>query len=72
MTSLFKPPSVPMPKMPEPKTIRMPREDSKETIAAGLKTREAFMRRRGRQSTIMTERGGNGSVVGSSGKVLGV
>ena len=61
----------PPPKMPEPKVTRMPAETDPSIVAAGKRTREQYMRRKGRLSTIMTDNIGS-SVVGSSGKQLGV
>ena len=61
----------PPPKMPEPKVTRMPAETDPSIVAAGKRTREKYMRRKGRLSTIMTDNIGS-SVVGSSGKQLGV
>lgn len=71
MASLFGGGTPAMPKMPEPKVTRMPGEQDPSIIAAGKRTRDSYMRRKGRQSTIMTENLGS-SVVGSSGKSLGV
>ena len=56
--------------LPEPKVKRMPFETDPSIIAAGKRTREQYMRRKGRLSTIMTDNIGS-SVVGSSGKQLG-
>ena len=71
MASLFSSSAPSMPKMPEPKVTRMPDETDPSVIAAGQRTRDSYMRRKSRQSTIMTENLGS-SVVGSSGKALGV
>ena len=58
-----------MPKVQQPKPIRMPVETDAEVIAAGQRTRANAMRRQGRLSTIMTDQ--TASTVGSSGAKLG-
>lgn len=67
MGSLFAPKA---PKMPEaPKPIRMPTETDPEILAAGQRTRESMLRRKGRLSTILTDQ--TKSISGSSGQKLG-
>ena len=44
------------PQMPEPpKPTRMPVETDPDVIAAGMRTREAALKRKGRLSTILTD-----------------
>lgn len=62
-------PAQAMPDLPEPAPIRMPRQNDPDVLAAAKRTRESFMRRRGRQATIMTDN--LGEVIGSSGQRLG-
>lgn len=52
-----------------PKKVRMPVETDPEIEAAASRNREAAMRRRGRQSTILTDSTRDTS--GSSGQRLG-
>jgi hypothetical protein len=70
MGSLFKPKIPPLPPAPEPppapKPVRLPFEQDPEVAAAGKRTRAAATRRRGRLSTILTDRSS-----GSSGQKLG-
>lgn len=58
------------PKMPPPpKPVRMPAPMDPDVEAAGRRTREAALGRRGRLSTMLTD--ATGDVVGSSGTKLG-
>jgi hypothetical protein len=58
------------PKAPEaPKPVRMPTATDPDVEAASRRTRESALKRKGRQSTILTDQ--LGSVVGSSGQKLG-
>jgi len=69
MGSLFAPKIPPMPKAAEPEPVRMPTETDPSIIAAGQRTREAALRRRGRLSTILTDM--TQGTIGSSGQRLG-
>jgi hypothetical protein len=57
------------PKMPEVKTVRMPKPTDPEMEAAAKRTREAAMRRSGRMSTILSDQ--LQDKTRSSGKYLG-
>jgi hypothetical protein len=67
MSGLFSKPKVNVP--PPPKPVRMPAALDPEVEAAGMRTREKALARRGRLSTMLTD--STGDVVGSSGKTLG-
>ncbi|MFW6028043.1 MAG: hypothetical protein ACOC9Q_00770 [bacterium] len=69
MASLFKTPKIPDPP-PPPKPKRMPTQEDPDVIAAGKRTRADAMRRKGRMSTILTDR--TKETTGSSGQKLGV
>lgn len=70
MTSMFKPDTPKAP--PTPKPVRMPFETDPEVQAASQRTRENAMRRRGRLSTILTDKlSATTSGSGSSGQKLG-
>jgi hypothetical protein len=72
MSTLFKSPlatATRTPDLPVPKVARMPVETDPSALAAAQRTRASALRRRGRQSTIMTDMGGD--MVGSSGQSLG-
>ena len=64
MTSLFKP-KIEKPAAPKP--VRMPVETDPTILAASQRTRQAAMQRKGRQSTIMTDK----ELTGSTGQSLG-
>ena len=71
MSGLFSKPKIPpLPEPPEPpanpRPKRMPFEQDPEVAAAGKRTRTAATRRRGRLSTILTDRTSS-----SSGQKLG-
>ena len=70
MGGMFDKPNV-MPMVPpeKPRPIRMPNEMDPSIIAAGERTREAAMRRKGRLSTLLTDN--TQQTVGSSGQSLG-
>lgn len=55
--------------LPTQKAVRMPTETDPSVLAAAQRTRGSALRRKGRLSTIMTDR--TKSVVGSSGKKIG-
>ena len=55
--------------MPKPKVTRMPVETDPGVLAAGQRTREEALKRRGRLSTIMTDQ--TNDAIGSSGRKLG-
>ena len=69
MSGIFGAPSFSASPLPEPKSKRAPVETDPDIIAAGQRTRQAALKRKGRLSTIMTD--GVGSAIGSSGKSLG-
>ncbi len=77
MTKMFKTPAMPeitMPATPEPeapKVVRMPTRFNPTVEAAAERTRAGAMRRKGRLSTIMTDRTGGTSGYPSSGRKLG-
>ena len=82
MASMFKSPKQPdMPKIKAPSLpapVRMPMEDDPTADAAAMRTRSAWMKRKGRQSTILTANNGSstfngvgGASMGSSGQKLG-
>lgn len=52
-----------------PRVVRMPTETDPDILAAQQRTRQAAMRRTGRQSTILTDN--TRDTVGSSGRALG-
>lgn len=74
MTNMFKPKlpamsqtETPSVSIPTPKPLRMPNENDMSVMDAAKRTRAEAMRRRGRQSTILTDASG----IGSSGQKLG-
>lgn len=70
MSGLFgKASAQPMPELPKPKPVRMPVERDQSFLDSARRAREAFMRRRGRQSTILSD--SLKETVGSSGQSLG-
>lgn len=69
MGGLFKSPTIATPELPTPKPVRMPTPQDPEVLAAARRARESAIRRSGRLSTILTDRGQ--SLVGSSGSKLG-
>lgn len=58
-----------VPKVRDPKPVRMPTETDPDVLAAAQRTRAAALKRRGRLSTILTDQ--TQGVVGSSGTKLG-
>jgi len=77
MPKMFKPPAMPNIEMPAtptpeaPKTVRMPTRFNPTVEAAAQRTRAGAMKRKGRLSTIMTDRTGGTSGYPSSGSKLG-
>lgn len=75
MASVFKTPKIAAPEaaapieLPTPKKVRMPTMSDDVTRSAAERTRSAALKRRGRQSTIMTDQ--TKSITGSSGAKLG-
>ena len=54
---------------PPPKVVRMPTEDDPSQRAAAMRFRESTRRRKGRESTILTQQ--LNDAIGSSGQKLG-
>ena len=65
MSSLFSGPKLP-PAPEAPKPVRMPDETDPSLVAAGKRTRDSALRRKGRLSTILTD-----SLQGTSGVPMG-
>lgn len=60
-------PNLPEPKLPTPKVVRMPTESDASLQEAQRRTYGNYRRRKGRQSTILTDR----EFAGSNGRLLG-
>lgn len=71
MGGLFSGPNVTPTPLPKPKPVRMPTETDPALLEAAKRTREAALRRTGRQSTILTENLAGTTGIGSSGVKLG-
>jgi len=68
MGGMFSKPKMPK-APPPPKPVRMPDINDPATLAAAERTKEANIRRMGRQQTILTQQ--NRETTGSSGQRLG-
>lgn len=70
MSGMFSKPKIPkIPNLATPKPVRLPTEQDPSVLAAAERTREGALRRRGRLSTILSDR--TQSLAGSSGSKLG-